>query len=645
MLRTSLIFLLAILLLSVPQVNAQLCGLDCGLIEAEQKAHASHLQVKASFFAADYDIKHQRMEWDIDPAVRYISGNVTTYFEASINNFDTIYFDLSDSLVVDSVWFQNGTLVATPIGNNVVQIALTAAVSINQLDSITLFYQGIPSSTGHGSFVQSEHGGIPILWTLSEPYGALDWWPCKQDLNDKIDSIDIIVTVPTGNKVGSQGKLVNTTINSGNTTYHWQHRYAIPAYLISLAITNYVEYVDKVPLGTDTLDILNYVFPEDLVLSQLQSPAIIPVFQYFDSLFGPYPYMDEKYGHAQFGWGGGMEHTTMSSMGSFSEGLMAHELAHQWFGNKITCGSWTDIWLNEGFATYLTGMMIEKFWTPEDWTAWKIGQIESICNTPEGSVFVDDTTNVSRIFNGRLSYSKGAMVLHMLRWDLGDSAFFAGVYNYINDPALAYGYARTDDLIAHLEASSNRDLTEFFDDWFYGEGFPSYTLTWSQLDGITNLTVDQRQSHSSVNFFDIPIMVTFYGENQDTTMILNPTATGDQYAFSFDFTVEQTVFDKDYWLVSFDNKVKWEDPDPESTIVLYPNPSAQGFTLELPRTAPSQVLVEVYDVTGRLLHSAYADVKNTLPKLNFYFPQFRYGTYFVRVTYGEYSTVIEWIKS
>lgn len=194
-----------------------------------------------------------------------------------------------------------------------------------------------------------------VLWTLSEPYGARDWWPTKQTLNDKIDSCDIFVTTPSGYKVGSNGILLNVVQDGNNVIHHWKHIHAEPAYLIAIAVADYSEYIDWVPLDSgDSLMVLEYVYPCNLLSAQLQTTDIIPTMQFFIELFGDFPF--EKYGHAQFGWGGGMEHSSMTFVGGFNHGLLAHELAHQWFGDKITCGSWQDIWLNEGFATYLEGL-------------------------------------------------------------------------------------------------------------------------------------------------------------------------------------------------------------------------------------------------------------------------------------------------
>ena len=166
-----------------------------------------------------------------------------------------------------------------------------------------------------------------------------------------------------------------------------------------------------------------------------------------------------------------MEHQTNSFIVSPNENLMAHELAHQWFGDKITCGSWQDIWLNEGFATYLSYFYFEK-----GDPAGHLNRLKNLSNAitsvPGGSVWVEDTTNVGRIFSSRLSYNKGAYLVHMLRWVLGDTSFFRGVRQYMNDPKLAYGFAITEDLKRNLEQVSGKDLTEFFNDWFKGQGHP-----------------------------------------------------------------------------------------------------------------------------------------------------------------------------
>ena len=467
----------------------------------EAKAQAAKLRSVLTLVTNNYNIVYHRCEWRIDPDTNYINGAVTTYFKPTVAGFNQIQFDLTTILTVDSVKYHNAPLVFAQMTGDLLQITLPGIIPINTLDSMTVYYQGAPVSGGFGSFNHTTHSGTPIIWTLSEPFGAKDWWPCKQDLVDKIDSLDIIVTTPQINRVGSNGLLVSETLSGTDKIYHWKTRYPIAAYLLGIAVTNYVFYSNYVPLSpTDSLQVLNYVYPESFVSAQSLTPDIINVIKFYDSLTIVYPFANEKYGHAQFGWGGGMEHQTMTFVVSFNHSLIAHECAHQWFGDHVTCGSWQDIWLNEGFATYFEGLTEERFF-PSTWQAWKQDKITGITSHPDGSVLCDDTTSVNRIFDSRLSYDKGSYLLHMLKWKLGDSTFFKGLKDYLNDPFLAGGYAKTPDLKAHLESASGQSLTNFFNEWYYNQGYPSYQINYSQFGNAVTIIANQTQSDPSVSFF------------------------------------------------------------------------------------------------------------------------------------------------
>jgi len=210
---------------------------------------------------------------------------------------------------------------------------------------------------------------------------------------------------------------------------------------VAIAVTNYAEYSDWLELEDGRkIEILNFVYPENLEKAKTETPVTAEMIALYNRLIGEYPFADEKYGHAQFGWGGGMEHQTMSFMYNFGFELVAHELAHQWFGDYITCGSWQDIWLNEGFATYLSGLVYENLLDGYWWPQFKKLNVERIVSQPGGSVYVKDTTNIETIFSGRLSYSKGAWILHMLRWTLGDEAFFEGMKSYFIIPSASMSW-------------------------------------------------------------------------------------------------------------------------------------------------------------------------------------------------------------
>ncbi len=500
---------------------------------------------------ADYDLKYHRFNWFIDPDTCYISGDVTSYFVTGVAGFSQISFELSSLLTVDSVRY-SGSLTTFTHTADVVDINLGTSLPLGRFDSIQVYYHGNPGvGAGFGSFIKDIHDGTHIIWTLSEPYGARDWWPCKSILSDKIDSIDVYVTTPQINRVASNGILVSETLNGSNKTFHWKHRYPIAAYLIAIAVTNYSVYSDQVPLGSDTLEMLNYVYPENLAAWQAGTPFQIGVMQLYDSLFGTYPFIKEKYGHAQFSWGGGMEHQTMSFVINEGFDLLAHEMAHQWYGDKVTCNSWHDIWVNEGFATYCQGLTLESAWGGQYWPTWLHDRIHDITLYPGGSVYCYDTTQVSNVFDWRLSYQKGAMVLHMLRWIMGDSLFFQGMKNIIAAPQLAYGYAGTADIQHQFETVSGLNLNEYFLDWVYREGYPVYDISCLiQPDSSVQLSIQQTPSHSSVSYFELPVPLRFKNETHDTILVFNNTYNNQSFTAIPGFMPDSIFFDPELKLVA-----------------------------------------------------------------------------------------------
>ncbi len=552
--------------------------------------------------------------WTVNPQQPFISGKITSHFIAK-ENLNTVTFELVDNMIVSQVLQRGTPLTFTQNNNDEVVITLPQTQNQNVLDSLSVSYSGNPVSSGFGSFEVSTHEGDPIMWTLSEPFGAKAWWPCKQDLNDKIDVIDVYITTPRFNPSNeeyvavSNGLELSQIINGSNKTTHFKHQYPIPAYLIAIAVTNYTVYSHTVDNNGNPFEIINYIYPEDLSYAQSRTPVTVDIMNLYADLFEPYPFADEKYGHAEFGWGGGMEHTTVSFMGGLSRGLIAHELAHQWFGDKVTCGSWQDIWLNEGFATYLAGMVIENFDGNTDFRSWKQDKISSITQENDGSVYIpaQDTTSVNRIFNSRLSYNKGSMVLHMLRKKLGDAVFFQGLKDYLADPALAYGYAKTEDLIRNMEDASGEDLNEFFDDWIYGQGHPRYTIQWNQVNGQANLNlkISQTQSHPSVSFFEVPVPLRLIGTQGETLdIVLNNTVNNETFQPAVGFTVQSVQFDPEKDIISRSNIVilATDDFALEQQLVLYPNPTSGIINVQKPEALQVN-RIKIYNALGQSLYN------------------------------------------
>lgn len=572
---------------------------DIALMESQNTT----LGFTANPNTANYDLVYNRLQLDVNPAYQYINGEVTAYYKAN-EIMSSIVFDLASNMNVAQVLQRGNSLSFSRSGDELIIDFLTD-LNPTVLDSLTIKYSGIPDDSDD-AFVTHTHNGTPALFTLSEPFGAKEWWPCKHDLNDKIDSIDVFIKAPSQYVAVSNGVEQSIELDGlGNKITHFKHNYPIPAYLVAIAVTNYQLMTQTAGTAPHTFPIVNYLYPENFNSASNQLAVTLPIMNLFENKFGTYPFANEKYGHAQFGWGGGMEHTTVSFMGGFGRSLIAHELAHQWFGNQITCGSWQDIWLNEGFASYLEGMVVEELDGATSFVDWKQNKISNITSVNGGSVFVpeSDANNSNRIFSSRLSYNKGAMVVNMLRFVLGDTHFFQAINNYLNDPQLMYSYAVTSDLKAHLEQVSGLDLTEFFNDWVYNQGYPKYTIQANNLaSGQVKVKINQTQSHSSVSYFEMPVPIRLYangGVFQD--VVLENTYNGQEYILDIPFVVTNVDFDVKKDIISRSNSAFLSDENFElEKVYIFPNPTQSKLNLSLPNSIQLES-VRFYDINGKFI--------------------------------------------
>lgn len=561
-----------------------------GLIEKEKQSFTQKMNIgNTNPNTLNYDLQYQRMDVSLDPAVYNISGSVTSHFKPN-QSMGSIYFDLSNSLTVSQVKY-HGTNITSfqQLPSKELKIDFPASIPANTLDSLTIYYAGAPS-TSNDAFKTALQSGTPVLSTLNEPYGAQDWFPTKQSLNDKIERFDFKITTPSNYSVAANGKLMSETFPTGSTKLtFWRTMYPTPAYLIALSITNFVKLTDTI--GNPPFPFVNYIYPS--TNSNATSIANInwtkQVMNTFETYFGAYPFRNEKYGHMEFMYGGGMEHQTMSSMGGWSKQLIAHELTHQWFGDKVTCGAWNDIWLNEGFATFGEHLANEKLlMTSTEFLNYLQGQSNYITASTTGSVYVPDSglSSINRIFDSRLSYSKGGYVLRMLKWILGDAAFYQALKDYHARPNLAYSYARTADFNASLLQSTGTDFTEFFNDWVYGEGYPTYTIKWMQGGNQALFKVSQTQSSSNVTFFEMPLPIKVTGTSGQTAyLVLNNTSNNQSFLESVPFPIASVQFNYEYQIleknstVTQDNTLSVSSVEKES-FGLYPNPAKNEINLK-----------------------------------------------------------------
>ncbi len=615
------------------------------LICAEKANVISRIQRRGiSTISHGYNIDYHRCNWYVNPLKNaFFKGSVLFKFTV-VQDADSLGVDIVGGLNVTHIVY-HGSHTNFSRNGDALYVYKTGKWNKNTHDSFEIFYEGFPANgSGFGSFVYDNHKTGPVIHTLSQPYGAPSWWPCKQTLHDKIDSIDIFVHTDKSLKVGSNGLLIDTT-SEGDTAvvFHWRHRYPIATYLVAIAVTNYDEFTHfaKFRNYNDSMPVLNYVFPQFKNTAFEETKPILPMLRLFDSLFTRYPFIKEKYGHAQFTWGGGMEHQTMSFMVNFSFDLMAHELAHMWFGDMVTCGSWQDLWLNEGFATYLTCLTYEFLKSPVEFRTKLRGMRNDICSDPNGSVCPSDTSKVNVLFNGRLTYNKGAWVLHMLRNKIGDSAFFKGCRNYLSG-SNAYGFGYTPELQAEMEKASGMDLTVFFQQWFFGEGFPYLKINWNQVGGKMKVKIDQTPSNAEVPFWFIKVPILFQNKTTSKLITFEPSLLKDSFTFDLPFSCDTAIFDPNVTVlakaaVGGVNQNTIQDEE----IWLLPNPGTD--ILQVYSRNPNLKKIEIYNSIGDKVKEAVLN-QGTTGNMRLDMSQFACGTYFIRINTENLVYLKKWLK-
>jgi aminopeptidase N len=555
---------------------------------------------------ADFDVRYWELDVDVtDIQNEIIHGMVTMTSEAVISGLTEVAYDFHNDMSVDSVFMYNQPVSYTH-ANHYVTVTLDRTYNYGEQFTTVIYYHGHPPRLGDwGSFFWDTHQGEPVITTLSEPEGARAWWPCKDMPHDKADSADVLITVDEDLVATSNGVLVSNQNNgNGTRTFHWHEDHPITTYLISLAISNYRDFTDwYYPAGGDSMPIVNYVYPEhydDAVEDLNVTAEAIGIYAQF---WGEYPFLDEKYGHSIFPWGGAMEHQCNTSYGAplitgqhRYDYIVVHELAHMWFGDRITCDTWPDIWINEGFAVFSECVYTEYLEGFEEYINYLLTRCR--VNDPSGPIYDPDP-----LFSGNTVYNKGAWALHMLRGVMGDDAFFEGMHDYANDPQFMYKTATCRQFQHYMEQYYGDSLGWYFDEWLWGMNRPHYEYSWidESIGGGQYeifLHIEQTQQAPAPRVFTMPIRIYPVVNGEDTMFSIWNDQLVEDHRFIVDGEPTGLRFDRDNWILKIAVEVDY---------------GMNIVTTDLPDGEPDQYYNETIEAQGGTEPYTFSLVDGALP--------------------------------
>ncbi len=506
-----------------------------------------------------YDVKYLKLDIAVETASTYISGTALTVVKA-VQPLDSFVTELRGNMIVDSV-FINGVKMNFQRGSDHVFVPLTSTLPIGTELSALVYYNGT-ASTGAVFAGTVASNGLSYSASLSESYQAREWFPAKQILRDKIDSADIWITTNQTNKAGSNGILLGVDfLPAAKKRYRWKTRYPMNYYMPSFSVGNYIEYLNyakPIEMAPDSILVQHYIVDNETYFASVKTnlDKTPPFIEKYSELFGLYPFKNEKYGHAHASIGGGMEHQTMSTMNSFGSTLIAHELGHQWWGDNVTCATWNHIWLNEGFASYCEYLAVEKLPAlfPTTNPATYMQSIHSnVLSQPTGSVYVPNASlfDENRIFSSRLSYNKGSAIIHNLRFEMQDDiVFFQTLKNY--QQQYNGSTATADDFKAVAQTTSGKNFNDFFNQWYYGEGYPTFNITFiRETPDSVILVVNETVSAPAVTpFFKGLYEFRITSAQGDTIVKAYVTSNNQQFKFKYNKTPNGVVVDPNNWVLN-----------------------------------------------------------------------------------------------
>ena len=642
LLRLGSVFLALVLLFQVTGAKAAF---------RNKKSRWAQRTTVADLAEMNYDIKRLNFNIHVSDTSTRIVGDVTTAAVVTASSLSAYVFELDSTITLDSARF-NGAVTTVSRTGDVATINLGTSLPSGSYFTAEIWYHGIPAASG-GFFNALTHSvsvGTNLVYSLSDPYAAKNWWPAKQCLDDKIDTVDMYVTVPSGVIDGSNGVLlsIDSTTTPGHWQYHWQTHYPIDYYLISIAVARYAEYKTwhHFAGSTDSMLIQNF-FYDTVSFNPLYKPnfdRLGQIIDFYDSLYGRYPFWQEKYGVCYTSLPGGMEHQTMTTIGVPYTYIIAHELCHQWFGDHVTYRNWGDVWLSEGFATFSEQLFLNRFWSPAAALAHRQSYLSTATGEACGSVFVTDTAGPSTIFDETLVYARGQAVVTMLRYAAPqDSLFFKALRTY--QQTFAFSNAATADLENIVDSIYGTNMDTFFNQWIYGQGFPEYNISWNQTGSSVLVRLVQTTSCPAVTpLFKNYVELELKAAGTDTIVKVYNNVDTQYYTFTWAPTMDSVILNPDVWTLCKLNGAVLHNttlaaPGMQKTgISVFPNPATNNWEV-VGLTADASL--QLSDMSGKVIWTGIGTTRTSLVPAK----KLSSGEYILKITAGvdtQYLKLTRW---
>lgn len=607
MLRNGILFLLVIL--AGYAIGKSKTEVDHACAEGKQDFAPLDYSAETNGNVDQFDVKFYELSLILAPDSNSVGGSLKMLAEvidSSLNEIEIHFLEYSSvPQLVGPILVNGDTLDFTHTDRHIL-VALDTAISMGVKFELKINWVAGPfPRTDNLPLNFDQHFGEDLIWTLSAGFRQYWWWPCKSWNYDKPDSMSIYITVPEDLHAAANGVLRSKIINGdGTTTFNWHVSYPIAPYLVGLSIYPYFFWEDQyVSSKGDTMPLVFYTYYDSAntpstTKNYLKTKHMIAGFA---TLFGEYPFIQEKYGHMQVDSWANMEHQTISTLNTASETIIAHELAHQWWGNMITCYTMHDLWLNEGFATYSEALWKEYAYGEFEYYEFMAGKRY----LGLGSIYIEDYSKET-IWDYGLRYQKSAWILHMLRHVVTDSVFFDILRTYGDHPDHKYKTATTDEFRAICEDVSGMDLKRFFNQWIYGEYHPKYLYGWFQKEDTLVVQIEQVQPWGGLFWMPVDLELSF-GDSTVTMRVINQHPI-QQYFFHIPSSqrVTDVQLDPESWILRTTKLITLTSTCEQIPLEYdlsqnHPNPFNPHTTISYDLPEHSKVNLTIYDVQGREL--------------------------------------------